>query len=159
MRLNTILQSETSLDTIAKRIYGRLDRDSMEIARTALITANPDLQQPGALRPGTIIRIPETPDLKPKAATNGGDDPVEMVREHLRVALMNYELTIQENIDIEKIIVREEEDLLERLPEKLRDVAPNLVNNIKAHIKARKQYLKNDTIVAIRSAAAGIAGI
>jgi phage tail protein X len=88
MRLTTI-RTEKNLNALADRLYANLTPDTRKIAVDALLKANPQLAQAGALRPGVVVKLPEGTGLNITAAEIS-KDPAGDLLDDLKAAVRTY---------------------------------------------------------------------
>lgn len=88
-------RGEKSVAEIADKLYLRLTPKQREKAEAALLKANPQLKDINKLRPGTILRLPELPELRAK--TNRSlDNPAAQVADTLAESLSDYAKVLAE---------------------------------------------------------------
>ena len=95
MPVTAILQNETSLAIVADRLFANLPPDSRKIAEASLLKLNPDLSSSNALRPGVIIKLPETSALNQKQIN---DDPFTQTTELLKGVVENFRNQLIEQV-------------------------------------------------------------
>lgn len=82
-------RGEKSVAEIADKLYLRLTPKQREKAEAALLKANPQLKDLNKLRPGTILRLPELPELRAK--TNRSlDNPDAQIAKTVSESLSSY---------------------------------------------------------------------
>jgi hypothetical protein len=132
---------ETSTSKIADRLYDGLTTDARRRAKRALLRANPQLAEAGALRAGAVIAAPSVSGLafKPAAA---GRDPVDEVRQTLFAAVEGYQKYLDRGLkvssdDIDRQIkLRNERPVVKALREA---GVQNLVAGLDSSLKRREQ--------------------
>lgn len=60
-------RGENSLGELADKLFARLTPRQRDKAETALLKANPQLADLSAVSHGTVIQVPDLPELRPKA--------------------------------------------------------------------------------------------
>lgn len=82
-------RGEKNVAEIADKLYARLTPKQREKAEAALLKANPQLKDINKLRPGTILRLPDLPELRAK--TNRSlDNPDAQIAKVVSEAVSGY---------------------------------------------------------------------
>lgn len=88
-------RGEKSVGEIANKIYARLTPKQREKAEAALLKANPQLRNIKTLRKGSILRVPDLPDLRTKTVRTL-ENPDAQVAENVSEALDSYSKRLAE---------------------------------------------------------------
>jgi hypothetical protein len=113
MRLTVLQNNETSLSALAERIYPNLTDVARKKAEAALARANPQLAAREALRPGTVVTLPDDAELRPRPGTVG-KDPVAELLEGLKDAVSAYHDDLVNRLDESITDLTSQEKLLSR---------------------------------------------
>jgi hypothetical protein len=105
------LKTEKSLREVAERVYGPLDSDKLARAQTALLKANPHLEDKAALQPGAVVSVPEVPGLKPRASAVRSD-PTDDLRKQLADATAALQVQVAARLDARAQAVAQQTELL-----------------------------------------------
>lgn len=137
MRITT-LGKETNLADVVDRLFADLTPVTRRIAEKAIMEANPELVKAEVLQPGIIIRVPEVPALKLKAARTE-DDPVAQTREILKKSLRSYRSLLVQHLEAEKTELVEQANLLNEIilskPDRSRDKkVTNITNDLRQNL-------------------------
>ncbi|MDO9596105.1 MAG: hypothetical protein Q7J47_00135 [Azoarcus sp.] len=82
-------RGEKNVAEIADKLYVRLTPKQREKAEAALLKANPQLKDIGKLKPGTILRLPDLPELSAK--TNRSlDNPDAQIAKLMSESVSSY---------------------------------------------------------------------
>jgi len=82
----TTFRGEKNIGEIASKLFVRLTPKQKEKAEAALLKANPQLGEIGTLRAGTILKVPDLPELRSKtrrALENPDQQMIAQLREDL----------------------------------------------------------------------------
>lgn len=132
MRLTTLKNTETSLDSVVDRLYPNLSGQDRVLVTSDLLKANPQLSAGQPLRPGLVVLVPNRPDRKTKAA-GLTDDPVEDLRASLKEAVSGYQDLLAQRLDQAMADLSLQEELL-----KQKDIA-NAIKSSKDSIDLAKE--------------------
>lgn len=113
MRLTTLQKNETSVSALTERIYPNLSDSARKKAEAALIKANPHLVERGAFRPGVVVTLPSSPELKPRAGI-AGKDPVADMLGNLQDAVASYHDDLAKGLDESIADLSRQEELLKQ---------------------------------------------
>ncbi|WJN57309.1 hypothetical protein [Pseudomonas sp. SO81] len=78
----TTFRGEKNLGELADKLFLRLTPRQREKVEGALLQANPQLEEISSLRAGTLLKVPDLPELRAKANRAGGN-PDDQLAEHL----------------------------------------------------------------------------
>lgn len=78
----TTFRGEKNLGELADKLFLRLTPRQREKVESALLQANPQLEELSSLRAGTLLKVPDLPELRAKANRAGGN-PDDQLAEHL----------------------------------------------------------------------------
>ena len=78
----TTFRGEKNLGELADKLFLRLTPRQREKVEGALLQANPQLEELSSLRAGTLLKVPDLPELRAKANRAGGN-PDDQLAEHL----------------------------------------------------------------------------
>lgn len=82
-------RGEKTVGEIADKMFERLTPKQKETAEAAILKANPRLAEPANLNKGTILRMPDIPELRPK--TNRAlENPDALLAKHLAESLDGF---------------------------------------------------------------------
>ena len=118
--------------------------ESRKVAESALLKANPELEKPGALRPGAIIQLPKVPALKPKPGRTE-DDPVGQTREMLKTALKSYQELLAQRFKSEKEGLKEQSRIVMELRQTHQDSPEISATSEKLLRTLQKRVWNNET--------------
>lgn len=139
MRITT-LHKETKLADVVDRLFANLTPATRRIAEKAIMEANPELFKAEVLQPSSIIRVPEVPGLKLKAARRE-DDPVGQTREILKESLRGYGKALVDRLGTEKAELDGQVGLLEEILRKrdspLDEKVTTMTNALKQNLEKR----------------------
>jgi len=82
----TPFRGEKNLGELADKLFNRLTPRQREKVENALLKANPQLDQITSLRAGTLLKVPDLPELRAKAK-RAGDGPDDQLAAHLAAEL------------------------------------------------------------------------
>lgn len=85
----TTFRGEKNLGELADKLFARLTPRQREKVEDALLKANPQLDQITSLRAGTLLKVPDLPELRAKAK-RAGDGPDDQLARHLEVELQAF---------------------------------------------------------------------
>lgn len=86
-------RGESSVGEIADKLFVRLTPRQREKAEAAILKANPQLIDLSSVREGSILRVPDIPELRPK--TNRSlDNPDAQIGKEITDALSDYDKTL-----------------------------------------------------------------
>ena len=89
MRITILQKSENSVSALVRRHYPNLSESQLQKAEAELLKANPHLADVSAFKPGTVVNLPDKPELKLKTG-QAGDDPVEEMLGQLKDSVADY---------------------------------------------------------------------
>lgn len=93
-------RGERSVAEIADKLFARLTPRQREKAEAELIRANPQLRDIANLRDGSVLRVPDIPELRPK--TNRSlDNPDAQITNAIGEALRGYGGRLEERVKTE----------------------------------------------------------
>lgn len=78
----TTFRGEKNVGELADKLFLRLTPRQREKVESALLQANPQLEELSSLRAGTLLKVPDLPELRAKANRAGGN-PDDQLAEHL----------------------------------------------------------------------------
>lgn len=78
----TTYRGEKTVGEIADTMFERLTPKQKEVAEAAILKANPRLADPGKLARGTILKMPDIPELRPKTS-RALENPDALLAKHL----------------------------------------------------------------------------
>lgn len=78
----TTFRGEKNLGELADKLFLRLTPRQREKVEGALLQANPQLEELSSMRAGTLLKVPNLPELRAKANRAGGN-PDDQLAEHL----------------------------------------------------------------------------
>jgi hypothetical protein len=90
-------RGERTVAEIADKLFVRLTPRQREKAETALLKANPQLRDIKNIREGTILRVPDLPELRVKTNRNLENPDAQIVK-NLNDALNAYAARLNERI-------------------------------------------------------------
>ena len=73
----TTIKKDASPEAFLQRAFANLSPETQKAMREETIKANPLLTQPGPLKDGALIFIPDVPDAPPPAAAPPADTPID----------------------------------------------------------------------------------
>ncbi len=82
----TIYRGEKTVGDIADKMFERLTTRQKEAVEAALLKANPRLADPTKLARGTILKMPDIPELRPKTS-RALENPDTLLAKHVAQAL------------------------------------------------------------------------
>ena len=82
-------RGEGSVGEIADRLYTRLTPRQRVKVETALLRANPRLTDLDTVDEGTVLRVPDIPEIRAKASSDGGNVDAQ-IAERVARALKEY---------------------------------------------------------------------
>lgn len=82
-------RGEKSIADIADKLFVKLTPKQRKSAEAALLKANPQLRDIDSLRQGSILRVPDLPELRPKAVRSL-ENPDDQIADDLSVALAEF---------------------------------------------------------------------
>ncbi len=82
----TIYRGEKTVGDIADKLFERLTPRQKETVEAALLKANPRLADPAKLTRGTILKMPDIPELRPKTS-RALENPDTLLAKHVAEAL------------------------------------------------------------------------
>ena len=82
-------RGENSVGEIADKLYARLTPSQRERAEVALLKANPQLRKIKTLPKGSILRVPELPELSTKTVRDL-ENPAAQTAENISAALGDF---------------------------------------------------------------------
>lgn len=85
----TTFRGEKNLGELADKLFTRLTPRQREKVEDALLKANPQLDQITELRSGTLLKVPDLPELRAKAK-RAGDGPDDQLAAHLDAELAAF---------------------------------------------------------------------
>jgi hypothetical protein len=85
----TTFRGEKNIGELADKLFLRLTPRQREKVEGALLKANPELDRIDHLRAGTLLKVPDLPELRAKANRAGGN-PEEQLAEHLGNELVAF---------------------------------------------------------------------
>ena len=148
MRLVT-LHRETDLSSVVNRLYPNLTAGRRRTVEAALLKANPSLSTSQGFKSGTLVSVPDLPDLKLKTAT--GTDPTADMVDPLKAAVESYQELLSANLDAAQTDLERQQELLRRTdvagaihgdPDAV-SLAASLERNLDARRKALEDEKKN----------------
>lgn len=101
----TTYRGEKSVGDIADKLYARLTPRQREKAEAALLKANPQLRTITSVRSGSLLRVPDLPELQAKLSRRRksvGESPDEQVADTLADALEAYATRHTERVKAEQ---------------------------------------------------------
>jgi Ni,Fe-hydrogenase III large subunit len=111
MAVTVILQDETSISNIAKRIFTNLPDESRKNAETELIKLNPILSDTKAIKAGVIIKVPEISSLVLNTQ-QVNNDPTTQTKEVIKNAIESYHKQLLVRIESQHGDLRNQIDLI-----------------------------------------------
>ncbi len=93
----TVYRGERSVAEIVDRMYVRLTPRQREIAEATVLSANPELRNLRTLRAGTILRIPNVPELNRKVAAEP-ENPDRQIAARIADSLAAYQERVDQRI-------------------------------------------------------------
>lgn len=143
-------RGEKSVAEIADKLYVRLTPKQREKAEAALLKANPQLKDLGKLRAGTILRLPDLPELRAK--TNRSlDNPDALIAKSVSESLSSYVKDLDERYKNDQESTRAQIALLKSA--KLKKELANAPTLQKQADEARKLLETRTKTVDVRQAA------
>lgn len=141
----TTYRGEKNLGELADKLFLRLTPRQREKVEGALLQANPQLKAMTGLRAGTLLKVPELPELRAKANRAGGK-PDDQLADHLSDELAAFARHLRPRFDAAQEAVEQtaavlKEPDLNRLIAKERPLR-DLAKNIGSLNEARKQELE-----------------
>jgi hypothetical protein len=85
----TTFRGEKSLGELADKLFLRLTPRQREKVEGALLRDNPQLEELSSLRAGTLLKVPDLPELRAKANRAGGN-PDDQLAEYLSNELTDF---------------------------------------------------------------------
>ena len=82
-------RGEKSVGEIADKMFERLTPKQKETAEAAILKANPRLAEPAKLGKGTILKVPDIVELRPKTS-RALENPDALLAKHLAQALDGF---------------------------------------------------------------------
>jgi hypothetical protein len=90
-------RGERSVTELADKLFARLTPRQREKAEAELLKANPQLRDIANLRDGSVLRVPDIPELRPK--TNRSlDNPDAQITNAIGEALRDYGGRLEERV-------------------------------------------------------------
>jgi hypothetical protein len=141
----TTFRGEKNLGELADKLFARLTPRQREKVEGALLKANPQLEQISSLRTGTLLKVPDLPELRAKAK-RAGDGPDDQLAAHLATELEAFDRRLTQRFAAAQEAVARTEAVLAE-PELNRVIAKepplrDLVKQIGTANGARKQGLE-----------------
>jgi hypothetical protein len=136
-------RGESSVSEIINKLFTKLTPLQREKAETALLKANPQLSNIRKLPKGTILHVPDLPELRAK--TNRSlENPDDQVVKNLADALGDFNKLMQRQISTEQESVKQQDRLIKSAKFK-KDIsnAPELQALAKDATKALSTRSKN----------------
>jgi hypothetical protein len=100
-------RGEDSVGEIADRLYTRLTPRQRVKVETALLKANPRLRDLDTVDEGTVLRVPDIPEIRAKASKGGGNVDAQ-VAERVARALKEYGERLGGRFEADEEAVREQ---------------------------------------------------
>lgn len=85
----TTFRGEKSVGEIADTMFERLTPAQKKTAEAAILKANPRLAEPAKLPKGSILKVPDIAELRPKTS-RALENPDALLAKHLAESLDNY---------------------------------------------------------------------
>lgn len=137
-------RGEKNIGEIADKLYTRLTPRQREIAEKAIRNANPQLDDIKNVREGSILRVPDIPELRPK--TNRSlDNPDAQIVKEISDALRDYQEDLTTHTEQAVSATKEQLALLKnaRFKKALRDspIHQEVAGQAGKHLSARQKTL------------------
>jgi phage tail protein X len=141
----TTFRGEKNLGELADKLFLRLTPRQREKVEGALLQANPQLEELSSLRAGTVLKVPDLPELRAKANRAGGN-PDDQLAEHLSNEMTDFARLLGPRFAAAQEAVAQTAAVLAE-PELNRVIAKekplrDLAKNIGTFNEARKQALE-----------------
>lgn len=104
-------RGEANVSEVADKVYSRLTPRQREKAEAALLKANPQLGKVNKLKTGTILKVPDLPELRAK--TNRKlENPEDQIAKGIATSLEGFSKGIAKSFDVEKEVLKDQASLI-----------------------------------------------